>query len=80
MAHQGQPDVDFTLDGRTFSSSDRRQPAASLLRQAGLDPTNYDLAEIRGNSPQPYRYADSDEVHLRPGARFVSIRHQADVA
>jgi hypothetical protein len=80
MSHQGQPDVEFTIDGRPFSTGDRTQPADALLRSAGLDPSNYDLAELRGNSPQPHRYADSDDVHIRPGARFVSIRHHADVA
>lgn len=80
MAPQKQPDVQFTIDGRSFSTADRRQPAEALLRLAGLDASNYDLAELRGNSPQPHRYGDADEVHIRPGSRFVSIRHHADVA
>lgn len=80
MAQHRQPDVEFSIDGRPFSTGDRSQPAATLLRLAGLDPTNYDLAELRGNSPQPHRYDDDADVHIRPGARFVSIRHQADVA
>lgn len=80
MAQHGRLDIDFTIDGRSFSVSDRQLPAESLLRLAGLDASNYDLAELRGNSPQPHRYADAEEVHLRPGARFVSIRHHADVA
>lgn len=80
MPQHGQPDLEFTIDGRSFSTGDRSQSAADLLRLAGLDPSNYDLAELRGNSPQPHRYGDSDEVHIHPGARFVSIRHHADVA
>lgn len=80
MATQAQHDVEFTIDGRSFSSDDRSQPAAALLRLAGLDPANYDLAEIRGGSPQPHRYGDGEQVRIHPGARFVSIRHHADVA
>lgn len=80
MAEHGRPDVEFTIDGRPFTTGDRSQSAEAVLRLAGLEPSNYDLAELRGNSPQPHRYADADQVRIRPGVRFVSIRHSADVA
>jgi hypothetical protein len=72
--------VEFTIDGRPYSTTDRRQPAADLLRLAGLDPALYDLGELRGQRPKPVRYADDDAVEIRQGARFVSIRQRADVA
>lgn len=72
--------VDFTIDGRPYETTVRKQPAADLLRLAGLDVTLYDLGELRGQRPQPVRYGDSDVVEIHPGARFVSIRQRADVA
>lgn len=72
--------VEFTIDGRSYQTTDRRQPAADLLRLAGLDAAFYDLGELRGHRPQPVRYADTDTVEIHQGARFVSIRQRADVA
>ena len=72
--------VVFTIDGRHYETTDRRQPAANLLRLAGLDPALYDLGELRGHRPDPVRYADADIVEIHKGARFVSIRERADVA
>lgn len=72
--------VEFTIDGRTYETSDRRQPASAILRLAGLDPSLFDLGELRGHRPQPIRFADDEIVEIHPGARFVSIRQRADVA
>lgn len=80
MTQKNRPNIEFTIDGRQFTTDDHSQSAAELLRLAGLDPSNYDLAEIRGSSPKPHRFDDTDAVRIRKGARFVSIRHQADVA
>jgi hypothetical protein len=72
--------VQFTIDGRPYETTERRQQAAALLRLAGLDPALYDLGELHGQRPQPVRYADTDIVEIHPGARLVSIRQRADVA
>lgn len=73
-------DIPFTIDGQSFTTRDRRQVAADLLRLAGLDAAMYDLGEFHGQSPQTRRFADDAVVIVRPKARFVSIRHSADVA
>ena len=72
--------IEFTIDGRTHETTTRKQPAADLLRLAGLDPARYDLGELRGHQPHPVRYADTDIVEIHHGSRFVSIRQRADVA
>lgn len=72
--------VSFTIDGRRYSTTDRRQPAADLLRLGGLDPTRFDLGELKGHRPEPVRYRDEAIVEIHDKARFVSIRHRADVA
>ncbi len=74
------PSVAYTIDGRGYETRDRRQPAADLLRLAGVDPALYDLGELRGQRPEPVRYADDEVVEIHPRARFVTIRQKADVA
>jgi len=74
------PSIAFTIDGRDYETRDRRQPVADLLRLAGVEPALYDLGELRGQRPEPTRYADTDIVEIHPGARFVTIREKADVA
>ncbi len=73
-------EVRFTIDGQPFTTCDRRQPARDLLGLAGLDPTLFDLGEVRGSGPGTRRFGDDEIVKIRPGARFVSIRECADVA
>lgn len=71
--------VEFTIDGRTYHTTARRQPAADLLLLAGLDPALYDLAELHVHRPQPVRYHNADIVEIHKGTRLVSIRDRADV-
>jgi hypothetical protein len=72
--------IEFTIDGRPYSTTDHRQLAADLLRLAGLDPSRFDLGELKGNRPDPVRYTDDTIVEIHNKTRFVSIRHRADVA
>ena len=62
--------VPFTVDGRAFATTARRQRAADVLRLAGLDPALYDLGELRGRIPFPVRYdgADIVAIHKEPGS------------
>jgi len=57
----------------------RRQPAADLLRLAGLDPRAYDLGELRGRRPFPFRYGDLDVVEIHKGTRFVSLHDRVEL-
>lgn len=71
--NHGQPPVTFTIDGVEYTVDDRQQTAAELLTLAGLDGADHDLAVVRGNSGIEHRFADSEEVQVTPGARYVSI-------
>ena len=72
--------VNFTLDGRPFTTDDPHQTAAEILVLAGLSPDGYDLGEIRRGRPEPKRFKDEQPVHIEDGDRFVSIRERAEVA
>jgi len=75
--HRGR--VRYTIDGRSFRGP-RKQKAAKLLRQAGLKPEGYDLAEIDCDGDEPHQFEDDEIVCIDPGDRFVSVREQATVA
>ena len=71
--------VRYTIDGRPFKGP-RKQKARRLLRQAGLKPNGYDLAEIECASADPHVYDDNEVICIDSGDRFISIREQATVA
>ena len=70
---KGQPAVTFTIDGIEYATDDRRQTAAELIALAGLDPADHDLAQVRGQGQVEHRYADTDDVQITPGARYISV-------
>lgn len=72
--------ITFTIDGRQYTTTDHKQRAADLLRLGGLDPSRFDLGELKGHRPDPVRYTDDSLVEIHNESRFVSIRHRADVA
>jgi len=72
--------VKFTIDGRPYVTNGDTQEAAALLRLAGLDPSGYDLAEVREEHAKPKRFEDDEIVHIKDGAKFISIRQRAEVA
>jgi hypothetical protein len=71
--------VEFTIDGRTYQTLVRWQPAGDLLLLAGLDPGLYHLGELRRHRLRPVHYERDDIVGIHRRARFVSIRDRADV-
>lgn len=77
--HEDRKKITITIDGRTFTTRDDDQEAASLLRLAGVDPALYDLAKLRhGGDPKVYR--DEKVIDLKDGDVFVTVRQSAPVA
>jgi hypothetical protein len=70
--------VDFTIDGKPYRVDDPAQTAAALLRLAGFDPANYDLAEVR-QGEKPKRFSGDQSVKVHQGEEFITIRHSAPV-
>jgi hypothetical protein len=63
--------VNFTIDGNPYTTRDDDQEAASLLRLAGLDPTEFDLAKVADGETKGFK--DGKVIDLREGDVFVSI-------
>ena len=69
----------ISIDGIEYTTLDDDQEAAALLRLAGVDPAQYDLAKIRPNS-DPKVYRDQHVINLKDGDKFVTVRQSAPVA
>lgn len=77
--HEKRKKITFTIDGQAFSTRDDDQEAASLLRLAGVDPSQYDLAKIK-HKGAPKVYRDEKVIDLEDGDAFVTVRQSAQVA
>jgi hypothetical protein len=71
--------VHYTVDKHPHETTDAHQTAAQVLQSDGLDPSQYDLTELRAGGP-PHRYDDSDPVHIKEGATFLSLKVRGPVA
>lgn len=71
--------ITFTIDGRSFTLGDKHQPAATLLDLAGLPAQGYDLAEVRGHG-DVHTFKDDQQVVIKTGDEFVTVRQSAQVA
>lgn len=77
--HDKRKSITLTIDGQGFTTRDDDQEAASLLRLAGVDPAQYDLARITRNG-EPKVYRDEKVIDLKDGDAFVTVRQSAQVA
>ncbi len=72
--------ISFTVDGTPFTVDDKHQTAAAILRLAGLDPSLFDLARARVTQDDPHPFRDDQQVIVKSGEAFVSVRQSAQVA
>lgn len=79
MAEKKPTSITFTIDGRSFTVGDKHQPASALLGLAGLPAHGYDLAEVRGRG-DVHTFKDDQQVVIKPGDEFVTVRQSAQVA
>lgn len=68
----------ITIDGIRHTTRDDDQEASSLLRLAGVDPAQYDLAKIKRNGETKI-YRDTKVIDLADGDAFVTVRQSAPV-
>jgi hypothetical protein len=71
--------VQFTIDGEQYGTYDDDQTAGSLLRLAGVDPADYDLARASGVGGVEMFQGDQI-VTIKDGDEFVTARRVGGVA
>lgn len=77
--HETRKKLSISIDGVPFTTRDDDQEAASLLRLAGVDPGQYDLAKVK-RSGETKVYRDERVLDLEDGDAFVTVRQSAQVA
>jgi hypothetical protein len=66
--------IHIKIDGKSYTTSDDDQQAASLLRLAGRDPKDFDLFLVTEDDIEKH-IRDGQIVNLKNGEKFVS-RHK----
>ena len=77
--HESRKKLTFSIDGVEYSTRDDDQEAAALLRLAGVDAAQYDLAKIKHNGETKV-YRDEKVIDIKDGEAFVTVRQSAPVA
>jgi hypothetical protein len=70
--------IHFTIDGKPYTTRDDDQEAVSLLRLAGVDPSQYDLAR-RKKDGETKSIKDDKVVEIKDGDAFFTVRQSATV-
>lgn len=78
--HESRKKLTISIDGVSYTTRDDDQEAASLLRLAGVDPAQYDLAKIKHNGETKVYRNDEKVIELKDGDAFVTVRQSAQVA
>lgn len=71
--------VTITIDGVPYTPDGDHQQASALLRMAGVDPAQYDLAMVKQHG-QTQVFNDDKTINLKDGDTFVTVRQSAQVA
>ena len=79
MSNETQPEVRFTIDGQTFTTTNENQTPTELLALVGFSAAAYDLAQIKNNG-DVHTFKDNQNVHITDGDEFLTVRQEAPVA
>jgi hypothetical protein len=67
--------IRFSVDGQLFETDDPEQRAGAILTNyAKMNPEDYQLGELEAHDPKPKLFKSDEIVHIRPEARFVTVR------
>jgi hypothetical protein len=70
---KGRPNIEFTVDGETYSSEEREITMEGIVRLAEKDAATHYLVEIRGQRER-HEYKEPDQkVKIHPGSKFVTV-------
>lgn len=72
-------EMTITIDSTPYTVRDDDWEARALLLLAGLDPAEYDLAQIKRNGTLK-RFKDRQIVKVENGDEFESVKQEGPVA
>jgi len=68
----------ITIDGKRHTTRDDDQEGAALVRLAGRDPAQYDIAKVKTNG-ELHVYRDGKVIDLADGDEFVTVVFAVEV-
>lgn len=73
--HPGPDPITYTLEGETYTTSDRTLTPRQILEHGGFDPANHYLVELRGNSGEKESFQGKPDeiIHMHPNMRFLAM-------
>lgn len=66
------PEIHYTVDGKPQKTAEVELTAAQILRNAGLNPEESYLVEIRGDRRESYHDHPHQAIHLHQDQQFES--------
>lgn len=67
------PTFDYIVDDEPQSTTSHELTANQILSNAGIDPSNHYLVEIRGKERVSYQDKGNTEIHMHEHMKFVSV-------
>lgn len=79
MSTQTPRQIRFTIDGQPFTTTAANQAPSELLALVGFSASAYDLAQVK-NKGVVHTFKDNQNVHIKDGDEFLTVRREAPVA
>ena len=71
--HEQTPAIHYTVDGEAQESAERMLTPAQIITNAGLDPGERYLVEIRGHQQVSFKDKMDEPIKLHENQKFVTV-------
>jgi hypothetical protein len=67
------PTIEYFIDDEPQITDDRVMTPTQILAKANLDPASHYLVRLDGASKHSYEGKPSEQIHMHPKIRFISV-------
>ena len=71
--HESDHVIHYTVDGEPQQTTEHQLTPRQIIANAGLNPAERYLVEIRGNHQVPYKDKMDDPIKLHENQKFVTV-------
>lgn len=68
------PTFEYHVDDEEQTTQEHTLTPNQILANAGFDPSNHYLVELRGATRESYEGRGEEEIHMHQHMRFVSVK------
>lgn len=65
--------IEFTVDGETYTTEEKRLTAEKIMQEAKVDQTQYYLVLMTDDGEKSFQQNPSEVIHMHPHMKFISI-------